>query len=57
MAYHTALFSMTLNDLQSDSRIASLFRRDFSYSFAADADDMVSTDFKRRAVPLHDCNR
>jgi len=50
MAYPIVPFSMTLNNLSGHSAIASFFKCDFSYIFAAV--DQVSSDTERRAVPL-----
>jgi len=41
---------MTLNEIQGQSPISSLFRWDFSYTCAAV--DKTSTDIVHRAVPL-----
>ena len=41
---------MSMSDLQGHSPIAGFFQMDFSCNNAAD--DKISTDFARRAVPL-----
>jgi len=51
MAYLTASFPMTLSYIHP---ISSLFKCDFSYSSAAV--NKISTDDKRRAVPLRQLN-
>ena len=50
MAYQIAEILMTFSDLQGHSHIQSIFKCEFSYSYAAV--DKVSTDIARRAVPL-----
>jgi len=48
MAYRVAAIPMTLSDLQGHSPIATVFKWNFSYSFAA----VDRIDIARRAVPV-----
>jgi len=50
IAYRIAAIPMTLSDLQGRARNAGLLKCDFSYSCAPT--DKISTDLRRRAVPL-----
>ena len=50
MAYQIAPLSMTLNDFQGYSPIASLFQCDLSYSYGVV--NKISADIARRAAPL-----
>jgi len=56
LAYETSPLSMTLNDRQGHSPIASLFQMRFFRTVYA-AVDKVSTVLERRAVPLSDYER
>jgi len=50
MAYQLESVPMTFSHLQIHACITSLFKWDFSYSYAVA--DRISNDIERRAVPL-----
>jgi len=52
MAYQIEAIPMNLSDNQGHSRTASLSNCDFSYCYAVNVVDRISTDVVRRAVPL-----